>query len=244
MIQKHIYISDGDKGGVGKSVLSAAVCEARLAIRRRIALVEGDATQPDVALRYADDPDVLSGILPLNRAGDASLAVSKFATWLETNAPDDVIINLPAGASDTLNQQADLIRELADTLGYTLTCFYSLGKGDTPTAGLIKSLKSGVLSHVDPDGQIVVYPAFQGDPHDFVWYSHEARKAFQGKEIVMPFLDNRDAFKKMLVTPGRLQTLANVGAPGWMIVDRLNVSRWLKTVIAAVSSVIPSDDEE
>ncbi|MHB1672287.1 MAG: hypothetical protein ACYCVM_09665 [Acidiferrobacter sp.] len=238
---KHIFISDGDKGGVGKSVLASVICEARLAMKGRIALVEGDATQPDIALRYAGDPDVLSGILPLNRAGDASLAVSRFATWLETHNPDDVIINLPAGASETLNQQADLIRELADTLGYTLTCFYSLGKGDTPTAGLIKSLKSGVLSHVDPVGQIVVYPAFQGDPRDFVWYGHESRKAFKGKEIVLPFLDNRDAFKKMLSTPGRLQELAAKGAPDWMVIDRLNVGRWLKSAIAAVSTTFTEE---
>ncbi len=242
--KKYLFISDGDKGGVGKSVLSAAICESRLALRARIALVEGDATQPDLALRYATDPDVLLGVLPLNRAGEASLAISKFATWLETNSPDDVIVNLPAGASETLSPHGDLVREVANVLGYEMVCFYSLGKGDTPTAGLVKSLREGVMSHVNPEGQIVVYPAFQGDPHDFVWYGHEARKAFQGKEIIMPFLDNRDAFKKMLTTPGRLQALADHGAPGWMIVDRLNVARWLKGAIAAVAGATKEDNTD
>lgn len=242
--KKYLYISDGDKGGVGKSVLSAVVLEARLAVRGRVALVEGDATQPDLALRYADDPGVLLGVLPLNRAGEASLAISKFATWLEANAPDDVIVNLPAGASETLSPHADLVREVADALGYEIVSFYSLGKGDTPTAGLVKSLRQGIMSHVNPTGQIVVFPAFQGDPHDFVWYGHEARKAFQGKEIIMPFLDNRDAFKKMLTTPGRLQALADNGAQGWMIVDRLNVARWLKGAVAAVAGVIQEDNTD
>lgn len=242
--KKYVLISDGDKGGVGKSVLSAAIAESRLALRERIALVEGDAASPDIALRYANDPDVLLGVLPLNRAGDASQAISKFASWLEVNDPDDVIVNLPAGASDTLSLHADLVREVIDALGYELVCFYSLGKGDTPTAGLIKSLREGMMSHVNPEGQVVVYPAFQGDPHDFVWYSHEARKTFKGKEIVMPFLDNRDAFKKMLQAPGRLQALADSGAPGWMVVDRLNIARWLKSAIAAVAGVIQEDNTD
>ena len=235
---KHVYISHGDKGGVGKSVLAATITEALLTGTSSVALVEGDTTQPDLALRYANDPGVLLGVLPLNRAGDANNAVSAFASWLEQNDPADVVINLPAGASETLDEHGDLIRQVADALGYALTCFYSLGKGDTPTAGLIKSLQSALLSHIDPARQIVVYPAFQGDPHDFAWYAHAGRKSFQGREIIMPALQNRDAFRKMLGAPGRLKNLAISGAPGWMIVDKLNVARWLKSALSALEPII------
>ncbi len=235
---KNIYISHGDKGGVGKSVLAVALTEALLTGTRSLALVEGDTTQPDLALRYAGDPEVLLGVLPLNRAGDANNAVSAFAAWLEQNDPAYVVMNLPAGASETLDEHGDLIRQVGDALGYSLTCFYSLGKGDTPTAGLVKSLQSGLLSHIETARQIVVYPAFQGDPHDFVWYGHAARKSFQGREIIMPALANRSAFQKMLMTPGRLSAIAATGAPGWMVVDKLNIARWLKSVLSTLDPII------
>jgi hypothetical protein len=235
---KQLYISHGDKGGVGKSILAAIVAESILGNNNQIGLIEGDTAQPDLALRYDNDLDVLLGVLPLNRAGDASQAVSKFATWLERSDPAHVVINLPAGASETLDEHGDLIRQVGDALGYSLTCFYSLGKGDTPTAGLVKSLQSGLMSHIETTRQIVVYPAFQGDPHDFVWYGHAARKSFQGREIIMPALPSRSAFKKLLSTPGRIAGLAARGANDWMVVDRLNVARWLKSALAAVEPIL------
>lgn len=240
--KKHIYISHGDKGGVGKSVLSAAVAEALLRESGKLALVEGDATQPDVALRYEQDPGVIVGILPLNRAGDANPAVSAFAKWLEESDPQAVVINLPAGASDTLDEHGGLIRELADALGYNLVCYYSLGKGDTPTAGLVKSLKSGLMSHIDPARQIVVYPEFQGKPDTFVWHAHPARQSFGGREIIMPALPNPAAFRLMLGTPGRIADLATRGAQGWMVVDRLNVGRWLKITLDAIQPTLHVED--
>lgn len=241
---KHIYISDGDKGGVGKSMLSATICEALLARGEKIALVEGDDSQPDLALRYQHDPDVLLGVMPLAMAGDANRAVSRFGEWLEANLPDQVVINLPAGAAKTLSEHADLVRQVADALGYSITAFWSLGKGDTPMAGLVKSMESGLLAHVEPARTVIVYPAFQGDPHDFVWYDHKARKTFQGREIVLPALDNRDVVKKMLLMRGRLATLAS-GAPpsGWMIVDKLNLARWLKSALAAIEPALNIEDD-
>lgn len=242
MAQKYIYISDGDKGGVGKSVLSTTIIEARLSMRGRVALVEGDDSQPDLALRYQDDADVLLGVLPLSMAGDANRAVSKFGEWLEVNQPDDVVVNLPAGSAKTLNEHADLVRMAADEFGYKLVGLFSLGKGDTPMAGLMKSLEAGLLAHVDKTRRVIVYPAFQGDPHDFMWFDHPARKIFGGREIIMPALANRDVVKKMITSKGRLSTLAKTGAPGWMVVDKFNLARWLKTAIDAVTPILDIED--
>ena len=242
MTQKYIYINDGDKGGVGKSFGSTAVCEANLEKHGKIALVEGDDSQPDLALRYQNDPGVLLGVLPLNESGDANRAVSKFAGWLENHQPDRVVINLPAGAAKTLAAHADLIRMVADEFGYKIVGLYNLGKGDTPTAGLVKSLESGLLAQVDEPRRVIVYPAFQGDPHDFVWFDHPARKSFGGREIIMPFLDNRDCVRLMLSTPGRLANLAKTPAEGWMVVDKFNLARWLKAAIAAVEPILDIED--
>ena len=235
---REIIVSDGDKGGVGKSITSKVIAEARLSQGKKIAIIEGDDSHPDLALQYDGDPDVIIGVLPLAESGDANRAVSKLGEWLEEHLPDTVIVNLPAGAAKTLSAHADLLRMVADSLEYQITGLYSLGKGDTPTAGLVKSIAAGLFSQVDSTRQIVVYPAFQGAPHDFAWYSHDARKTFGGREIIMPALDNRDVVKKLLSTRGRLSEIARAGAPGWLIVDKLNLSRWLKAAIAAVEPIL------
>ena len=236
--RKEIIVSDGDKGGVGKSMTSKVIAEARLAQGRKIAIVEGDDSHPDLALQYDGDPDVMVGVLPLAESGDANRAVSKLGGWLEANQPDTVIVNLPAGAAKTLAAHSDLLRMVADSLGYKMTGLYSLGKGDTPTAGLVKSIGSGLFSQVDETRRIVVFPAFQGAPRDFSWFDHPARQKFTGREIIMPALDNRDVMRKLLSTRGRLAEIARAGAPGWMIVDKLNLGRWLKAAISAVEPTL------
>lgn len=242
-VVKEIIVSDGDKGGVGKSMTSKAIAEARLGQGRRIAIVEGDDSHPDLALQYDGDPDVLVGVLPLAESGDANRAVSKLGEWLEANQPDTVIINLPAGAAKTLSAHADLLRMVGDSLGYRITGLYSLGKGDTPTAGLVRSIHEGLFAHIDETRRIVVYPAFQGEPRDFAWYDHAARKSFTGREIIMPALDNRDVVKKLLSTRGRLAEIARAGASGWMIVDKFNLGRWLKAAIAAVEPILNIEED-
>ena len=106
-MNKTLLISHGDKGGVGKSYNSMLKVEHRLAAGLPVALIESDPTQPDLAQRYAGDPDVSIGALSLNRAGDAENALSAFGAFLEAGNPDQVVVNLPAGAGETLDALAD-----------------------------------------------------------------------------------------------------------------------------------------
>ena len=110
---KTLFISHGGKGGVGKSYMACAGTEAMLAAGCHVTIVEADPTQPDVAARYLNDPDVTVGALSLNRAGDAENSVSEFGEWLEQKGGDHVVVNLPAGAGETLDALGDHIGSFA-----------------------------------------------------------------------------------------------------------------------------------
>ncbi len=241
--QKLLFVSHGGKGGVGKSYTSLAVTEALLAAGHHVAIVEADPTQPDVAQRYISDPDVTVGALSLNRAGDAENALSAFGEWLESGGGDFVVVNLPAGAGETLDSQGDLLRALADALQYRLVASYCLEKNRVATDEMADSFSSGLMSHVQPENRFIILPAYKGDPHSFEWMTHDARAdalAAGAREIVFPALGNRGALKKLEATPGRVGHLIVPPYPGceaWHILDKASVFRWYGAVMQAVAPI-------
>ncbi|XTI71810.1 hypothetical protein ACQAYK_08935 [Acidithiobacillus sp. AC3] len=131
-MEKMMFVSHGDKGGVGKSVISMLVVEALLQRDLIVSLIEGDNKTPDLAKRYAGTTNVSLGVLSLNRAGDAENALSKFGDYLESHDASFVVVNLPAGAGDTLDANGDLLRGLADALEYKLIVTYAMEKTRCP----------------------------------------------------------------------------------------------------------------
>ncbi|MHB1950369.1 MAG: hypothetical protein ACYCQK_02705 [Acidiferrobacteraceae bacterium] len=244
-LKKTLLVSHGDKGGVSKSYNSMLKTEFLLAAGIQVALVESDPTQPDVAARYAGDPDVMVGALSLNQAGDAENALSRFGEWLESTRHDHVVVNLPAGAGETLDAQGDLLRELTTALGYRLVVTYALEKNRVAAEALARSLTSGLLSHVAPENRFVVLPAYKGAPESFEWLRHPARAEFAVPEIVTPALNNRSALQKLEATPGRVSALAdrNQRPEGWMILDQSSVHRWYHQAIAAIAPVFAEIDK-
>lgn len=241
-MERVLFFSHGDKGGVGKSVISTLATEYLLN-RGRVALVETDPRQPDVAVRYGGDPDVTIVTSSMNRAGDSENALTKFGLWLEQESPDQVVVNLPSGAGETIDQHSELIRALADQLGYRLVVVYALEKGPVATAVMIESLKNGLLSVVDTENRFVAYPLYKGDPEIFEWYKTKERKEGLIGEITIPALRSTSALSKLESTPGRLSALTafDYMPPGWMIVEQASVRRWYS---AGLESIKPLFEKE
>lgn len=239
MTDKILFISHGGKGGVGKSYLSTAATEVMLGMGHRVSIVEADPTQPDVAKRYLGDPDVSVGTLSLNRAGDGENALSEFGEWLEGSQAERVVVNLPAGAGETLDAQGDLLRTLADELGYRLVVTYALEKNMVATEEMVESFRSGLMSHTAPENRFIVLPAYKGDPSSFEWMDHPARGEIAATEIVFPALSNRSALKKMEATPGRIASLIDKDhrPTGWMILDQSSVFRWYGLMVQAMAPI-------
>lgn len=242
--KKTLLISHGDKGGVGKSYTSAITIEYVLLRGDRVALIESDPTQPDVATRYINDPDVSVGTLSLNRAGDAENALSAFGERLEADQSDFVVVNLPAGAGETLDKTGDLLSDLADALGYRLVVSYALEKNRVAAEGLVRSVRNGLLSHVSPKNRFVVIPEYKGAPSSFEWTGFPERTEFGMTEIVIPALGNRSALQKLESTPGRISVLSDKSArpDGWMILDQSSVHRWYRAAIAAIAPIFEGQE--
>ena len=235
-MERTLYISHGDKGGVGKSYLSMLAVEYLLQYGA-VSLIEADPTQPDLGARYAGLEHVTVGALPLNQAGDAENALSAFGEMLEISNADLVVVNLPAGAGETLDSTAGMIRDLADALEYRLIVTYALEKNRVASDALIKSMSRGLLSVVDTDNRFVAYPEYKGKVETFDWYNRPERKKSEIGEMIVPSLGNRSAVNKLEATRGRVADLIDKSnrPDGWMILDQSSVYRWYQAGIAAVA---------
>lgn len=242
-MEKILFISHGDKGGVGKSVVSMFAVEEGLK-SGTVALIEADPTQPDLGTRYAHDTHILIGSVSLNRAGDAENALSNLGVWLEHQKSSIVVVNLPAGAGETLDAYADVIRGLADALDMRLVVTYSLEKNEIATRTMLKSLESGLLSVVDPENRHIVFPRYKGEPEAFHYFKSHERKSAEIGEIVFPALKNHKALSLLESTPGRLSALVDKEnrPQGWFIVDQISVFRFYQAGLVAIEACFAKED--
>ncbi len=239
-----IYIVSGNKGGSGKSMAAAVKVDGLLALGRPVALLEGDEGQPDLALRYVYSPGVTLGAVNLNRAGDSEAAVAAFGAWLEEQRTD-VVVNLPAGAGDTLDNLAAVIVGVCHELGQTVRVLYALGMHRTASDDLRKSLAGGLMGAVPPPQRLVIYPEFLGKVASFDWHKTSDRETYLaagGRETVLPALRPEALRDKVLALSGPFHTML---APdgGLTLTERVMFRRWL-TQAHAVLERTPGNAEE
>ncbi len=237
-----IIISGGDKGGVGKSMASALAADILLNAGQTLLIVEGDAAIPDIALRFSACAQVETTGVNLNRAGDQEAAVTRLGNALEqaANQGQDVLINLPAGSADTLDDLAPVIREIADASGFTLRVLYSLGPHRSSTDSLVKSLASGLLGSVEPVHRTLVFPAFLGAPESFDWLKHPNRVEFLGaggRETVVPALRPDTIRDQVLASPGTFTDLAG-NQEALTLTERALFKRWLAHSHTAMAAAL------
>ena len=223
-----IYISHGEKGGLGKSRLAMVLVDL---LRKRgmdVVIVEGDKSGADVGKRYAGY--VETGYINLNRPDAMEEAFSSLGGWLQEHAVGkDVVINLPGQASDTLDQFAGLLASTAGMLGHEMTIYYNVGSLDLHTSNLVRSMREGLMSAVPISRQVVVMPELFGPPAGYHWYSSEERKKYLaagGKEGVMPLLKPAALEEQIRSMPGCYSTLLEKDSP-LKIADRALLFRWL-----------------
>lgn len=235
-----LFISHGDKGGTGKSMAAALILDRLLATGAPVLLVEGDPAIPDMALRFRGG--VPTELVNLNRAGDAETSFNRLGNILEAAAGEGqhVVVNLPAGAGDTIDELAPVLAEVVGAVGYELVVTFSMGPHRTSSDALIKSLSRGLMGAVGPARRSVLYPAFLGNPAQFDWGKNPARAEFVnagGREAVIPALRPEDLRDKILAAPGAFSALAEDKA-GFTITERALFRRWLAQAHEAIASVI------
>ncbi len=225
-----IYVSHGEKGGVGKSRLAMVLVDYLLTNGRPVVVVEGDKTGADVGIRFIDQVEV--GFINLNRPDEMEEAFTSLFGWIEEHASEkDVVVNLPGQASSTLDQFGDLFVGTGETLGHEVTVFYSLGPLDLHTANLEISMKRGILSFVPLDRRIVVMSEKISPISEYHWTGSTLRKNFLEagiKERVMPVLKPDYMEKKIRDLEGSYSALLSPQSP-LTIAERAVLFRWLRS---------------
>lgn len=224
-----IYVSHGEKGGVGKSRLAMVLVDYLLVHGRNVVVVEGDKSGADVGMRYREI--VETAFLNLNRPDAMEEAFNDLTSALEGFGDADIVVNLPGQASDTLDQFADMFAAVAEALGHELVIFYSIGNLDMHVDNLAKSLKGGLMGVAKPEHRIVVRGEISGSPENFAWQASNVRTAFLksgGQEVVMPKIKIDALEKKVREIRGGYSAMIRVSeTPLLTLGERLLLQRWL-----------------
>lgn len=232
-----LYVSHGDKGGVGKSLLSSLVADHLLSTHGAVTIVEGDGTISDVARRYQGVPGVSGMSVDLARPDAALDAIMALFEAIEAaGCPENIVLNLPASASTTMDPAGDVIGETAEGLGYQLHVGWLMA-GDEDSARLC--VKSELCRRADRRVAIVnerTPSAWQA------WESRRERKEWLrtgGQESRLPALVERAAVV-LREKPGRLVDLTEPGS-GLPLVTRQVLKAWLRACNAGPVAALIGD---
>ena len=223
---KHLVISHGDKGGVGKSIFSMLAVEFGLFSGRNVAIVEGDTKIGDVKARYENVVSVLS--VNLDKSGkDAENAIATLFGHLEALESDFVVMNAPANAHKALDSYAELIVPVARELGFQICVSWMIGR-ESSSATLAN--ESAICQAADR--KIAVVNRHESDyDRDFYWFTvpqfKDAWIASGGLTGEIPELASRVGAKVKEHQGRSFASLAGPESP-LFIVERQIIKNWLR----------------
>lgn len=244
-----ILFAHGDKGGVGKSLVAAAAVDYCIANHRPVGLIEGDKTQPDVALRYNGLIDIEAVNLQRsdNRQKAGRQLVDEAVQKLAANTGDShiVVVNLPASASNTLDNIAESIVAAASIYGHTCSVVYCLGPLRPATDGIRASAQSGLIHAIKPN-ITVAYNEYLGNPKHWDYFTSGARDEIGTRfhEIRIPALDEELA-NKVFSTRRPFSELVRTDCDDLMVMEKMLFRQhWLDDMQEAIASLLPADRTE
>ncbi|MDA8153197.1 MAG: hypothetical protein M0003_10880 [Acidithiobacillus sp.] len=232
---KHLVISHGDKGGVGKSIFSMLAVEFGLLSGRNAAIVEGDTKIGDVKERYENVVSVLS--VNLDKSGkDAENAIATLFGHLEALDSDFVVMNAPANAHKALDSYAELIVPVARELGFQICVAWMIGRESSSA-----TLANESMICQAADRKIAVVNRHESDyDRDYYWFTvpqyKDAWIASGGLTGEIPELASRVGAKVKEYQGRSFASLAGPESP-LFIVERQIIKNWLRK--SWQESVIP-----
>ncbi len=232
---KHLVISHGDKGGVGKSIFSMLAVEFGLFSGRNVALVEGDTKIGDVKARYENVVSVLS--VNLDKSGkDAENAIATLFSHLEALQSDLVVMNLPANSHKAIDAYAEIIVPVAQELGLQICVAWMIGR-ESSSATMANASAICQLA----DRKMAVVNRHESDfDRDYYWFTapqyREEWIASGGLTGEIPEFASRVGARVKEYQGQSFASLAGPQSP-LFIVERQIIKHWLQK--SWQGSVIP-----
>jgi len=250
----HLIFSHGEKGGVGKSLTAAAVIDLFLMRGLKVAVVDGDIDNADIAQRYENAVE-RSAKIRLSDASEFKRSVNALSTFIESldeNSADFLVVNLPAGARATVDRDTDTIYEMLDILGIArddVTVLISSGNTDLSVKSTVQIAKDGLGRLA---GQVaILVPEFLRDEtladrlraQIAVAYA-DVKTSPEPRIFSMPALP-ADVVEKIRDYPTALLTHLAFQHPqspiGAGVVTRVRVRQWLRDINSQIVEMLFSN---
>lgn len=234
---KFVVVS-GDKGGVGKSVMSVLLTDYAIHTLRApaLALIEGDPQIDDVATRFHSDREA-GGlvIVKVDLASDAEAARKSQALGVQieqlvTATPEDqqllVVLNSPASLSSTIDDSAPDFRAICEALGLEMVAVWMIGRDKS---SVVTAQRSELLRHAHRRVAVVN----SDDPKETAWHIYEAVNTWQGEQFELRQLKGLvvSSLKDFHSCTFRRAAAGEAGATGkpLSLIERANLRRWIES---------------
>jgi len=152
MSSKTVIFSHGDKGGVGKSLVCATLVDLLIEDGVRVALVDGDTDNADVAQRFENSGIPIAKIR-LSDFSEYETAVNRMLNFaqeaIERHGTEVIVVNLPAGASATVDRDPQVIEDALGGIDAKLRVILSLGNSSLSLQSL-NDIKEKGMGAVGP----------------------------------------------------------------------------------------------
>ena len=232
MPSKPIFMICGDKGGVGKSVVSLALLDRCLSREGSALLVETDTTNPDVWRSYEQEAGVLSESVDLDRADGWIVLVN----LCDRHRDRAVIVNTAARNNAGVGAHGGTLHGALEELGRPLVALWVINR-QRDSLELLKRFLSAM-----PAATVhVLRNLYWGDAEKFELYNgSELRKAVEacgGRSLDFPDLADRvadDLFSGRLSIARALRDLP--------LGHRAELRRWQKACAAALDAVLDAGE--
>jgi hypothetical protein len=244
MNMKTVIFSHGDKGGVGKSIVAAAMVDLVVEKLGACTALDGDNKTPDMRNRFVATPSVSTLHMQINMAGAASEAVGRLAGIIENSVDDFVIVNLPGNAGDTLDEMGEMLRDVCDDMDVRMAATYSLGEHNEAADGLNSSLNGRFLSVFNPQDRMVLFPAFIGGRERFAWCSRPEYRDYSGEQGGFPCLEPKFVFTDAIRLPGLFSEMVAHKPQGFTAYHKVALRNWRSAVADLLEPLLFPDGVE
>ncbi len=221
---KTIYLVGGEKGGVGKSMLTLSLAEI-MRTTEHVLVIDGDESNPDVfkSLKDKTPQNVEIATANLDTEGGWQVLVEQLASFTGSA----IVINSPARYRLVAAKFFDYLTTAANDNGYEIKVLWPINR---QRDGLVQ-LRSAITGYLSGIPVWVVRNLHFGDKEKFVLFDESGIRSQVAGVLDMPDLSDRVTDK---IYSERIN-LAN--AEKFSYAERIAIQRYIKTLAAQFEQV-------
>ncbi len=222
-MQKNIWLILGNKGSVGKSVVTKAFIEWLQTHDLPVIAIDGDDGARDVAKTFQDE--IPTEVFDLS----VGTGWAEFADWIcSTNYESHIVTNMPDGVTEKTIQALQRYSPAMEAMGYQINALFvmnTLADGIDLLPYLVRTIK-----HVHP-----IKNLFFGQSVDFTYFNRKYQRHFSDNTVYFP-----RAYPRVMnqVRAAYLPYSTIAASREQTITTRLEITSWLERALEAFDETL------